>query len=161
MGTPSLSQPAQPKDLLLLEQKLRVEARTKTGADWFFWIAALSMVNSISTLAGSDWGFVLGLGVTQVADMLALGPEPAGKIFALVVNATVAGIFVLFGLYARQGLRWAFLAGMAVYAADGLLWLVSGFWLGVAFHVLALLLIYNGLSAATRLRQLSRASSPA
>jgi hypothetical protein len=161
MGAPSLPHSSRRVNPLWLEQKLRVEARAKSGADWFFWIALLGMVNSLSHLAGSNWGFVFGLAVTQAVDAAAAGSGAFGKVFGLIVSAMAAGVLVMFGVYARQGFRWAFLAGMALYAADGLLWIAARFWPGVGFHLVLLLLVYTGLSAAIRLEKLNRASAAA
>lgn len=161
MGAPSLPHSSRRVNPLWLEQKLRVEARAKSRADWFFWIALLAMVNSFSHLAGSDWAFFFGLAVTQAVDAAAAGSGALGKVLGLVVSTMVAGILVVFGVYARQGFRWAFLAGMALYAADGLLWVSARFWPGVAFHLVLLLLVYTGLSAATRLQKLNRANAAA
>ena len=36
-------------------------ARLKSGASWFYWIAGLSLINSISAAAGSTWRFIVGL----------------------------------------------------------------------------------------------------
>ena len=35
-----------------IEEKLKTERRFKSGANWFFWIAGLSIINSIILLAG-------------------------------------------------------------------------------------------------------------
>jgi hypothetical protein len=43
-----------------------LEGRMLGGANWFFWIAALSLVNSIISLYGGGWGFSIGLGFTQL-----------------------------------------------------------------------------------------------
>src|SRR5881394_752088 len=32
----------------------------KSGASWFYWIAALSLINSISAASGSSWRFIIG-----------------------------------------------------------------------------------------------------
>ena len=56
----------------------------------------------------------------------------------------------------REGHRWAFLAGMALYALDGLIFLGFGLWLDLAFHAFALFNIYKGLSALNELHQLDR-----
>ena len=47
-----------------LTQKASIEAealvkRHRGGAGWFFWIAGLSLINSVVILAGSDWADVL------------------------------------------------------------------------------------------------------
>ena len=44
----------------------RLERRVKSGANWFYWIAALSLVNSIIVMANGQWSFILGLGVTEI-----------------------------------------------------------------------------------------------
>ena len=45
----------------------QLHARGTSGAGWFFWIAALSLINSIILLSGGDRHFVVGLGVTSIA----------------------------------------------------------------------------------------------
>lgn len=42
--------------------------RARTGAKWFYWIAALSMVNSMAAMAGGNFHFIVGLGITSVVD---------------------------------------------------------------------------------------------
>ena len=39
-----------------------------SGAQWFFWVAALSVVNTLIGLSDSDWSFIIGLGITQMID---------------------------------------------------------------------------------------------
>ena len=43
-----------------------------SGANWFYWIAGLSLVNTILLYTGSEWVFVVGLGVTQLIDGIAI-----------------------------------------------------------------------------------------
>ena len=43
-------------------------AQLKSGASWFYWIAGLSLINSISAASGSSWRFIVGLGITQIFD---------------------------------------------------------------------------------------------
>ena len=51
--------------------------RVKRGANWFYWIAGLSVVNSIMFIAGANFQFVVGLGVTQIINALALAMNGA------------------------------------------------------------------------------------
>jgi hypothetical protein len=149
---------APPSPALLLEQKLRVEARARTGADWFYWMAGLSVLSSLAVLANYDWARVFVLGAAQLFEHIVPGAGLLGKGLTLLVNAALAAIFVGFGLYARRGLPRAFLAGMFLYAVDGLLSLLVRTWFSVFFHVLVLLLVYSGLVAASRLQELNRSS---
>lgn len=98
-------------------------AQVKSGASWFYWIAGLSLVNSIAAFSGSDWRFILGLGVTQLIDVLGQSIEGPGKFIALVLDLVAAGVLVLFGVFASKGHLWAFVVGMVLFALDGVLFL--------------------------------------
>src|SRR6185503_8950225 len=47
------------------ERDPALEKRVKMGASWFYWIAALTLFNSVSALCNWEIGFYLGLGITQ------------------------------------------------------------------------------------------------
>ena len=130
-----------------------------SGANWFFWIAGLSVVNSVIQLLQSEWGFIVGLGITQVFDAIALAAsEELGSTGAMVVKAIAlgldllaAGFFALFGWLARRRMAWAFVVGMVIYALDGALFIFAQDWLGLGFHGFALFCIFGGYSAVRRL----------
>jgi len=135
----------------LIENKLKFENQLKSGAGWFFWIAGLSLVNSIVLLAGSEWSFIIGLGITQFID--AIGLEIAkeigslGNIFAFILDIIIAGVFIVFGIFARKKHNWSFIIGMILYALDGFLFLLVQDFLSIGFHVFALFCIYKGFQA--------------
>lgn len=124
-----------------------VSPQVVAGASWFFWIAALSLVNSFITMSGSNWHFILGMGVTLVMDVIGAHTGSVGTVVAFVVNLVIAGIVVLFGVFARKGQKWAFLVGMVLYTCDGVLLLVFRDFLSAAFHVYALFCIFRGFKA--------------
>ncbi len=119
----------------------------KAGANWFYWIAGLSLVNTIAALSGTNWRFLLGLGVTQVVDAVAKDIGSVGKGAALVVNAFIAGVFILFGVFANKGMKWAFIVGMIFFGLDTLLEVLFSDWIGVAFHGYVLWCLWRGYSA--------------
>lgn len=139
----------------LIEEKLKVERQFQSGADWFFWIAGLSLINSAILLAGSEWGFIIGLGITRIIDSIGLliAEEVgiAGKIVAFIFDIIAAGIFALFGVFARKRYKWAFITGMVLYAVDGLLFLLVFDVLSIGFHIFALFCIYGGFRALGKL----------
>ena len=45
-----------------------LEKQVERGASWFYWIAGLSLVNSILSLTDSGWMFFFGLGITQTSE---------------------------------------------------------------------------------------------
>jgi len=146
--------PAQASERVLQESqraavaKMVATARVRAGARWFYWIAALSMVNSMVVIFGGNLHFVVGLGITSVVDAVAKQVGSAGSVLDIVINGFVAGVFALFGYFAIKGQRWAFLVGMALYAMDGVLLLTVRDFFSVAFHAYALFAIYRGLQAA-------------
>ncbi|HKQ39223.1 MAG TPA: DUF4339 domain-containing protein [Verrucomicrobiae bacterium] len=127
--------------------RMHLVSRMRSGGSWFYWIAGLSLINSISAFTGSGWGFIVGLGITRLVDRFA-----DTRILALVVDIVIAGVFVLLGVFANRAQLWAFIVGMVVYALDGLIFAKSGAWLNTAFHVFVLIALFNGFRAARQLR---------
>ena len=155
---PSATAPPQPPSVPTgpSVDQLRLANTARSGAGWFYWIAGLSLINSIATLSGSSWGFIIGLGITQVFDSFASSLGGSGKLVALVLDLLAAGVFVFFGVFASKRHAWAFVVGMILYALDGLIFLVVGDWLSVGFHVFALFCILAGFFANLKLSALQR-----
>lgn len=128
-----------------------LERRRRSGARWFFWVAALSIVNSAAALGGQQWRFVIGLGITQLADGLAARTGHGVPVVVAVVVVFV-GVFALLGRFALRGQPWAFVVGTIVYAVDGLIFVAAGDWIGAAFHAFVVVMALRGLDAARRLR---------
>jgi hypothetical protein len=147
-------------------EQSKLEQQHVNGANWFYWIAALSLVNSAIIHFGGEWSFVIGLGITQFFDAIAAvvaaeagaGAASLALAFAIAADLAVAGAFVLFGVFARKRHTWAFVLGMLFYALDGLLFLLVGDWLSIGFHVFALIGLTGGLSAS---RKIVARSAPA
>lgn len=147
-------------------EAMQLEAQHRSGAQWFYWIAALSLVNSASSFFGGQWGFVVGLGITQVFDAFALAlHEEIGnsvQIVALAASVLVAGVFVLFGVLAGKRFSIAYVLGMVFYGLDGLIFLLVGDWLSIGFHVFALFFIVRGFQASLKLNAMQgTAAAPA
>ncbi|MCM3869246.1 MAG: hypothetical protein ND895_00940 [Pyrinomonadaceae bacterium] len=131
-----------------------------SGARWFFWIAALSMINSIISLMDGQWNFLAGLGMTQVISGLAIALSQdlgsAVTVVALVLDVLVAGVFVALGLFAQKGHSWAFIVGIVIYAFDGLIFLLVQDWFSLAFHGFVLFCLIRGLMAQNKWKQEQR-----
>src|SRR5215213_2585545 len=127
-------------------------SQARGGASWFYWIAGLSVVNSLIFLFGGNWSFFAGLGVTQIIDAIVFQLNQSEsvsviKIIGFVINLVIAGIFFVCGLWANKLQIWAFVGGMILYLLDGLLLLLIGAYLPAAFHAFVLFMIFRGLSA--------------
>jgi hypothetical protein len=131
------------------EQHKALEAQRRSGGQWFYWVAGLSLINAVLVLAGQEWRFVLGLGVTQLVQELALFADGGTK--AGLIGLGVIALFAALGQRAVSGHQWAFLLGMVLYALDGAIFLLIQDWVGVGFHAFALVMIFRGYAAARQL----------
>ena len=135
-----------------------------SGANWFFWIAGLSLVNTAILHSGGDRHFIVGLAITAIVDAIATGigkenPNAATglMIFAIGFSVIVAIGATLFGWLSRKRLLWIFGIGMFFYLLDGLLYLLIGDYLSAAFHGYALYSMIQGFNAYRKLGQLETA----
>lgn len=149
-----------------LELKLRYQNRLRSGANWFFWIAALSVINSLLMAVNSSITFIFGLASTQIIDALAyifgqkmqLESINTLRIIGWVLNLLIVAIFVLFGVFAHKGRKWAFYAGMILYLLDAFAALFI--WdkpdlLSFAFHLIVIWGLAGGLRALSQLDRLN------
>ena len=134
--------------------------RYKSGANWFYWIAGLTLVTSIITFSGGELRFLISLGTTQVIDALAaeFSSEGGGapKIIAMVVDVILAGVFVVFGVLANKKFLWAYILGMAVFVLDGLVSLLVQDWIGAIAHVVVLIFMVPGFMAGRKLVEIEQ-----
>ncbi len=131
------------------EERLALERQRRNGGQWFYWIAALSLINAGLAFAGQEWRFILGLGVTQVVQEMAKSGSAGTK--AGLAGVALIAVFAFIGQRAIQGHHWAFILGMILFAVDGLIFLLIQDWVGVGFHAFALLMIGRGYAAARQL----------
>lgn len=135
------------------------DRRIARGANWFYWIAGLSLVNSILSVSGSDRTFLIGLGFTQVVDAIAEGfHSQTATLVGFVAAILVAALLCGTGYFARRR-RWIYVVGMVLYALDGTINLVAGDWPGLAFHAFALFAMSDGVRAFAQRSQASLAAS--
>ncbi|MEW6712622.1 MAG: hypothetical protein AB1403_22580, partial [Candidatus Riflebacteria bacterium] len=139
----------------------------KGGISWFFWIAGLSILNSIIFFSGGSITFVVGLGVTQFIDGcvsvlvkdLSAGAGTVFRVIGFGLDFLFAAVFAAGGILGRKKIRWAVIVGMVLYGFDGLLTLAFGDWFSTLFHVLALVGLWNGQKAIAELILLERSQS--
>jgi hypothetical protein len=148
-------------DAVLALDRLRVEARMRAGADWFFWIAALALLEAYLNRSGIVTQGAFGLGMTGLVER-ATGPWTApGGAMPFLAELVLPVFYVLLGVLARRGRRWAFAAGMGAYAVDAALVLAAAQMVGLALHLVVLGLLGAGFVAARQLEQFGRADAAA
>jgi hypothetical protein len=125
-----------------------------SGAHWFWWIAALSLVNTVMIHSGSDTSFAIGLGFTLIADSL----FREVKLLAFGIDAIALGAIFALGWFGGRGHLWALVLGIALYTLDALIYVYFQEWMSVAFHGLALFYLFR---AAKQLKDALREAAAA
>ena len=116
---------------------------------WLYWVAALSVVNFVLILVGSEWGLALSMGFTDLVAMLTNEVEGIAKpivmAFAGVVILGIAGL----GWQACEGKLWAFVVGIVVILLDTLILLPYGVdgLISIGFHLYATWCLFTGIRA--------------
>ena len=153
-------QPAPALDNATAVKLAELRRAIKNGGGWFYWIAGLSLINTVITLSHGSFRFIFGLGFTQLIDEIIAHFGGPALVIGLPINLFITALYVMFGYYASRRARWAFIAGMLFYILDALLILVVKDWFGLAFHVFALFGIVGGLGADARARKIEEAYQP-
>lgn len=135
--------------------KAQLQAKMQSGGDWFFWIAGLSVVNTLMATFQSNTRFILGLAYTEIVDAIAQR-SGGGAGIGMAVSILIAGIFVVFGLQARKRQTWAFIVGMGLYLLDGAIYAFFGDWLPVAIHAFALYSLWGGYQALRAMQKIDQ-----
>ncbi len=128
-----------------------------SAARWFWWIAGLSLVNTVLFYAGSDTSFVVGLGMTTLVSVI----FESNVAVAMSLVALTLGFYFLMGLFAQRAKAWAFYLGLALYALDALLYVRLDAWMSVAFHAYAIFCIAKGILRLRQLDQMPAAANDA
>jgi hypothetical protein len=160
---PAANLPIEPVESIPIEvtpDLARFEASNRRAIDqsanWFYWIAALSLINSLIIMSGSTWSFVFGLTFTKVVDALATQYRVTGfaAIVCLGLNVCAIAAFVILGYFARRCNMWAFVVGLILFVMDTLLLLIGSDVYSFAFHAYVIYKLVGGVMALRRHRQL-------
>lgn len=148
-------------DAVLALDRLRVEARMRAGADWFFWIAALALLEAYLQRSSIVTQGAFGLGMTGLVERASEPWTASGQAMPLLAELVLPIFYVLLGVLARRGRRWAFAAGLGAYVVDAALVLAAAALVGLALHLVVLGLLGMGYVAARQLEQFGRADAAA
>jgi hypothetical protein len=134
-----------------------VAVRIKSGANWFYWIAALSVINSIAFIAGAKVHFLAGLGVTEIADAVIEASIQQGapdylRAVSIIFDLVVVIGFAFAGYFANKFIRTAFLVGIIFYAIDAIIVLALTDFFMLAFHAFALYSLIRGYIACREMK---------
>jgi hypothetical protein len=123
------------------------------AADWFFWLAILSVINSLIVFYYQIPNTPIALGITQWVDGTTSGFNATMSTSALVTNILIAAVVAAFGLMARRGSDLAFVLGIFLYVIDAMLTIGLREFFGFGVHLIALFFLIKGLLASRHIRE--------
>ncbi|BCM93918.1 hypothetical protein IAD21_05813 [Abditibacteriota bacterium] len=160
--------PIGPQDPASLEANEGLAALVKThsrGANWFFWIVGLSLVNAFLISGGSDKVMAIGANATLIMDYIAKeeiakSASMAGTLrgVEVIFDVLVLGFYAFCGLMAVRGRVWGFYVGMTVFALDTIVSVISVDVIGGLLHAWALFCMWQGVSALKQIHALRQAA---
>jgi amino acid transporter len=133
---------------------MELENQFRNGANWFYWIAALSLASTVLMLIGSTIIPALTLGTTEFLTEIAMY-DPTLTYLVLVPYIIILGIVVLVGYLSNMGIRWVYMVGIVLFILDTMLLLTAMDLLGVGFHIFALFFMIKGYTALGKLKKLT------
>jgi len=123
-----------------------VAPHVREAAQWFFWVVAVTAMDSVFVILGSQIHRFTGLGVTALVDRLT-GVNPIAHVMA---NGWLATPLLFLGFWALEGERTAFTIGLSLYACDLVLLAMAHDYFSIPFHVFVLYQLYRGFAALGR-----------
>lgn len=132
-----------------------------TGSSWLKSIAALTAINTVLILLRSSFSLIFGIFTVQVLQNILADIGTGANIFGVIVSLLTAGLFFMFGFFARQAKSWALIASLVLLILDVFpcfLLLPSkqyGFFLiTLGCHVYVIYILIKAIRANTRLQEL-------
>lgn len=123
------------------------------GADWFFWIAILSVLNSLIVYFYRTPNTPVALGITQWLDGTSGGITELMTAPELVTNILIAAVLCVFAVLARRGSDLAFVVGIFLYVLDAFLVIGQRDFFAFGVHLIALFFLAKGLLASRHIRE--------
>jgi hypothetical protein len=123
------------------------------GAYWFFWLAILSVINSLIVYFYNIPNTPIALGITQWIDGTQSGIKSSLTEGWLVIDLLIAAALAGFGLLARRGSDIAFVVGIFLYLIDAFLMIGMRDFFGFGVHLIGVFFLFKGLLASRHIRE--------
>lgn len=128
------------------------------SVSWFYWVGGLSIVNTLIIQFDGEVSFIVGLGVTQLFDGIALALREEAAVgewisyVLLGINILISLGFCLFGIAGKKSKMGIYIIGMILYGMDALLFLAVADYLSFGFHIFALYFLVKGIGKMKELQ---------
>ncbi len=119
------------------------------GANWFYWIVGLSLVNATLALFDANLHFIVGLAYTEIASGIIKAADDSifFKLFGGVSLLMIIGAFLFIGKKAHKPNKTLYLVGIILYALDGVIYFAFSDFLPGIFHIYVVYNLWLGYRA--------------
>ena len=133
------------------QRRADLVAESRNAANLFFWAAGLAALGT--GLLPVRLNFLVSIGCIDLTAFYGRSPGPLYPI--VLYSFAVTWVAVLLGLAfaARAGFRWAFIAGIAIYAVDAVALLVTISILSFAVHGIFIFMWFQGQKLLREVRE--------
>lgn len=139
------------------QQRADLRAEARSDANFFFYAAGLALLGS--GLLPVKLNVLVNIGAIDLYAFYGRSNSPFFPFLVLGFSATWLGILVGLGFVARQGYRWAFLAGIFLYAIDMIALIVTFSIWAFGVHSVFLFKWFQGQRALRDLKEAERQAS--
>ena len=134
---------------------MKLEQKKKNAIDWFYWIAGISLLNTLLLMTKSSIYLLFGLGISNliVATGMAFSQTSNSwvpQLISFILASLFSGFFILVGRKGMESRRWV-IVGLIIYALDLIPLILLDDVLSVGFHLFALLAIITQYYSAISL----------
>lgn len=137
-----------------VEEEIKLKNQMKSGLNWFYWIAALSIINSVLFFTNKNLSFVAGLGITQIIDAI-FNEIASVHYIGIIINAVFIIGFILLGRFSQKS-NFLIILGIVIYSLDSLIFIFAKDLFSFGFHIFAIVGIIFGLKAKSALSKINK-----
>lgn len=137
-----------------LAKLIQYQKQHREGANWFYWIAGLSVLSAVLMGIGSSIVSAISLG--SIEFLIALASQvPELSTVAILAGVLIIGIFAGLGFLSNKEHLWAYITGIILFLLDTalLVWVMD--FIGIAIHALALYYLIVGCIALKKLKSIA------
>lgn len=127
---------------------------TRRQANWFYFIAFLSFLGSLTFLLNSNLGFTLGAGILKLSSGYITPFVENNWLCGFVGNITIALLYAFLAYHSFRFAKWAYISGLTLYFIDTLSVLYLNDWYNSLFHLFVLTMVVRGFIYLLRFERL-------
>lgn len=142
-----------PEGKEMRNKKIKLNEILVNGANWFYLIGVLSLINALLSLSNKNIRFIFGLISTDFFILLSkLTKLQNIKLTFYVITFILCAFFIIIGYLGNKQKKWCFIVGGILYSADTVLLLLFKNYHDIFWHIIAIYAIFKGFTAINKIK---------